>query len=130
MRLNVLPLSALLNGASRFTINPRDTIDLERARERANPPNAGVGIRQLRHHVGIRSNRNVQSMYAACTLRRGGPAGPACYAEEIRKKEYDFSTGKRIPCAKQLKHSVTMRVYRTTLAYFKGLAGKLESSTK
>ena len=42
------------------------------------------------------------------------------------RKEYDFSTGKRNPYAKQLKQSVTMRVDRTTLAYFKRLAGELD----
>ena len=42
------------------------------------------------------------------------------------RKEYDFSTGKRNPYAKQLKQSVTMRVDRTTLGYFKGLASELD----
>ena len=42
------------------------------------------------------------------------------------RKEYDFSKGKRNPYAKQLKQSVTMRVDRTTLEYFKGLASELE----
>ena len=42
------------------------------------------------------------------------------------KKEYDFSKGKRNPYAKQLKQSVTMRVDRTTLAYFKALAAELD----
>ena len=42
------------------------------------------------------------------------------------RKEYDFSKGKRNPYAKQLKQSVTMRVDRVTLAYFKGLAGELD----
>lgn len=42
------------------------------------------------------------------------------------KKEYDFSKGKRNPYAKQLKQSVTMRVDRATLDYFKGLAAELE----
>jgi predicted DNA binding CopG/RHH family protein len=42
------------------------------------------------------------------------------------RKEYDFSKGKRNPYAKQLKQSVTMRVDRTTLEYFKGLAAELD----
>lgn len=42
------------------------------------------------------------------------------------RKEYDFSKGKRNPYAKQLKQSVTMRVDRTTIEYFKGLAGELD----
>ena len=42
------------------------------------------------------------------------------------RKEYDFSMGKRNPYAKQLKQSVTMRVDRTTVEYFKGLAVELE----
>ena len=42
------------------------------------------------------------------------------------RKEYDFSKGKRNPYAKQLKQSVTMRVDRTTLDYFKGLAAELD----
>jgi predicted DNA binding CopG/RHH family protein len=42
------------------------------------------------------------------------------------KKEYDFSTGTRNPYAKQLKQSVTMRVDKTTLAYFKTLASELD----
>ena len=45
----------------------------------------------------------------------------------MMRKEYDFSTGKRNPYARQLKQSVTMRVDRTTLAYFKGLASKLDA---
>ena len=44
----------------------------------------------------------------------------------MMRKEYDFSTGKRNPYARQLKQSVTMRVDRTTLAYFKGLASDLD----
>ena len=44
----------------------------------------------------------------------------------MMRKEYDFSKGKRNPYAKQLKQSVTMRVARVTLAYFKGLAGELD----
>ena len=42
------------------------------------------------------------------------------------KKEYDFSKGKRNPYAGQLKQSVTMRVDRTTIDYFKGLAAELD----
>ena len=42
------------------------------------------------------------------------------------RKEYDFSKGERNPYAKQLKQSVTMRVDRTTLGYFKGLASELD----
>jgi predicted DNA binding CopG/RHH family protein len=42
------------------------------------------------------------------------------------RKEYDFSKGKRNPYAKQLKQSVTMRVDRTTLEYFKALAAELD----
>ena len=44
----------------------------------------------------------------------------------MMRKDYDFSKGKRNPYAKQLKQSVTMRVDRTTLEYFKGLASELE----
>lgn len=42
------------------------------------------------------------------------------------RKEYDFSNGKRNPYAKQLKQSVTMRVDRATLEYFKGLSVELD----
>ena len=42
------------------------------------------------------------------------------------RKEYDFSKGKRNPYAKQLKQSVTMRLDRNTLAYFKDLAAELD----
>ena len=42
------------------------------------------------------------------------------------KKEYDFSAAKRNPYAKQLKQSITMRVDRATLEYFKGLADELD----
>ena len=42
------------------------------------------------------------------------------------RKEYDFSKGKRNPYAKQLKQSVTMRVDRATLEYFKGLSAELD----
>ena len=41
-------------------------------------------------------------------------------------KNYDFSKGKRNPYAKQLKQSITMRVDRTTVEYFKGLAAELD----
>ena len=39
---------------------------------------------------------------------------------------YDFSKGKRNPYARQLKQSVTMRIDRNTLDYFKTLAGELD----
>ncbi len=42
------------------------------------------------------------------------------------KKEYDFSKGTKNPYAKQLKQSVTMRVDRATLEYFKALASELD----
>ena len=42
------------------------------------------------------------------------------------RKEYDFSKGKRNPYAKRLKQSVTMRLDRTTLDYFKELAAELD----
>ncbi|HUQ45939.1 MAG TPA: hypothetical protein VM033_04775 [Gemmatimonadaceae bacterium] len=42
------------------------------------------------------------------------------------RKVYDFSKGKRNPYAKQLKQSIIMRVDRTTLEYFKGLASELD----
>ena len=42
------------------------------------------------------------------------------------RKEYDFSKGKRNPYAKLLKQSVTMRVDRTTLDYFRALANELD----
>ncbi len=41
------------------------------------------------------------------------------------RKEYDFSKGTRNKYAKQLKQSVTMRVDRVTLDYFKALANEL-----
>ena len=44
----------------------------------------------------------------------------------MMRKEYDFTTGKRNPYAKQLKQSVTMRVDRATVEYFKTLAGELD----
>ena len=42
------------------------------------------------------------------------------------RKEYDFAKGRRNPYARRLKQSVTMRVDRTTLEYFKSLAAELE----
>jgi uncharacterized protein (DUF4415 family) len=42
------------------------------------------------------------------------------------RKEYDFSKGKRNPYARRLKQSVTMRLDRTTLDYFKALAEELD----
>jgi predicted DNA binding CopG/RHH family protein len=42
------------------------------------------------------------------------------------RKEYDFSKGKPNPYAKQLKQSVTIRLDRTTLVYFKDLASELD----
>jgi uncharacterized protein (DUF4415 family) len=42
------------------------------------------------------------------------------------RKEYDFAKGKRNPYAKRLKQSVTMRLDRTTLDYFKALAEELD----
>ena len=44
----------------------------------------------------------------------------------MMRKEYDFSKGKRNPYARQLKQSVTMRIDRTTLDYFKELAAELD----
>ena len=44
----------------------------------------------------------------------------------MMRKEYDFSNAKRNPYAKQLKQSVTMRVDKATVAYFKALADELE----
>ena len=40
------------------------------------------------------------------------------------RKHYDFSKmkGRKNPCAKHLKQSVTMRLDRDTVAYFKSLA--------
>jgi len=59
--------------------------------------------------------------------RRGNSiwARPVCHATEMMRKEYDCSTGRRNPYARQLEQSVTMRVDRTTLGYFKGLASEL-----
>ena len=42
------------------------------------------------------------------------------------RKEYDFTKGKRNPYARQLKQSITIRVDRATLEYFKHLAAELE----
>jgi predicted DNA binding CopG/RHH family protein len=42
------------------------------------------------------------------------------------RKEYDFSKAKKNPYAKQLKQSITMRVDRATVEYFKGLATELD----
>ncbi len=42
------------------------------------------------------------------------------------RKEYDFAKATRNPYAKRLKQSVTMRLDKTTLDYFKGLAAELE----
>jgi uncharacterized protein (DUF4415 family) len=42
------------------------------------------------------------------------------------RKEYDFSKAKRSPYAKRLKQSVTMRLDKTTVEYFKGLAEELD----
>jgi predicted DNA binding CopG/RHH family protein len=42
------------------------------------------------------------------------------------RKEYDFSNGTRNPYAKRLKQSVTMRVDRSTVDYFKALASELD----
>ncbi len=42
------------------------------------------------------------------------------------RKEYDFSTAKKNPYTKRLKQSVTMRLDKATVDYFKGLAEELE----
>ena len=42
------------------------------------------------------------------------------------RKEYDFSRAKRNPYAKRLKQSVTIRLDKATLDYFKSLADELE----
>ena len=42
------------------------------------------------------------------------------------RKEYDFSNGKRNPYTKRLKQSITMRLDKATLDYFKGLAADLD----
>ena len=43
------------------------------------------------------------------------------------RKQYDFDKmkGKRNPYTKQLKQPITMRLDKTTIAYFKGLADEL-----
>ena len=38
------------------------------------------------------------------------------------RKEYDFSQGRRNPCAARLKKPVTIRLDEATIAYFKELA--------
>ena len=42
------------------------------------------------------------------------------------RKEYDFSKAKRSSYAKRLKQSVTIRLDKATLDYFKSLADELE----
>lgn len=42
------------------------------------------------------------------------------------RKKYDFSKGNPNPYARQLKQSITMRVDRSTLDYFKPLAAEFE----
>ena len=42
------------------------------------------------------------------------------------RNEYDFSKGKRNPYTKRLKQSVTMRLDKATLDYFKSLASDLD----
>lgn len=42
------------------------------------------------------------------------------------RNQYDFSRGKRNPYAKRLKQSVTMRLDKSTVDYFKGLTAELE----
>ena len=42
------------------------------------------------------------------------------------RKEYDFSKAKKNPYAKRLKQSVTMRLDKATVDYFKNLADELE----
>ena len=42
------------------------------------------------------------------------------------RKEYDFSKARRSPYAKQLKQSVTIRLDRNTIEYFKGLSDELD----
>ncbi|MGI8508492.1 MAG: BrnA antitoxin family protein [Gemmatimonadaceae bacterium] len=42
------------------------------------------------------------------------------------RKEYDFSKGKRNPYAKRLKQSVTIRLDRATVDYFRSLADELD----
>jgi len=40
------------------------------------------------------------------------------------RKEYDFSTARPNPYARRLKQSVTIRLERPTIAYFKALAAE------
>ena len=40
------------------------------------------------------------------------------------RKEYDFSNARPNPYAKRLKQSVTIRLDKPTIAYFKALAGQ------
>ena len=42
------------------------------------------------------------------------------------RKEYDFSKGKRNPYAKRLKQSVTIRLDRRTIDYFRTLSKELD----
>jgi uncharacterized protein (DUF4415 family) len=42
------------------------------------------------------------------------------------RDEYDFSTARPNPYAKQLKRSVTIRLDQSTVAYFQELAAELE----
>jgi predicted DNA binding CopG/RHH family protein len=42
------------------------------------------------------------------------------------RKQYDFTTARPNPYAKRLKKSVTIRLDRATIAYFKDLASKTE----
>lgn len=42
------------------------------------------------------------------------------------RKEYDFSKARKNPYAKRLKQSVTMRLDKATVDYFKALAEELE----
>lgn len=42
------------------------------------------------------------------------------------RTNYDFSKAKRNPYAKQLKRSITIRIDRETIEYFKRLAAKTE----
>jgi predicted DNA binding CopG/RHH family protein len=41
------------------------------------------------------------------------------------RKEYDFSTSRKNPYAKQLKRQITIRLDTTAVNYFKGLAAEL-----
>ena len=42
------------------------------------------------------------------------------------RKEYDFSKAKRNPYTKRVKQSVTMRLDKVTVDYFKGLSDELD----